>query len=127
MKLGLMDSKKIDVAGKKIAPRDVLERLLEKNLPPSGKDVSLVRTTIEGWKGTEPRNIEYEIIDYHDDATGLTSMMRMTSFPAAVTAMMSADGRITERGVLTPERCIPPALFIEALRSRGIDIKHKVN
>ncbi len=127
MKLGLMDSSEIDVAGKKIAPRDVLERLLEKNLPPSGKDVSLVRTTIEGWKGTEPRNIEYEIIDYHDDATGLTSMMRMTSFPAAVTAMMSADGRITERGVLTPERCIPPALFIEALRSRGIDIKHKVN
>ncbi|MHA2024885.1 MAG: saccharopine dehydrogenase C-terminal domain-containing protein [Candidatus Thorarchaeota archaeon] len=127
MKLGLMDSNKIDVAGKKIAPRDVLERLLEKNLPPSGKDVSLVRTTIEGWKGTEPRIIEYEIIDYHDDATGLTSMMRMTSFPAAVTAMMSADGRITERGVLTPERCIPPGPFIEALRARGIEIKYTVN
>ncbi|MGY5863992.1 MAG: saccharopine dehydrogenase C-terminal domain-containing protein [Candidatus Thorarchaeota archaeon] len=127
MKLGLMDSNKIDVAGKKIAPRDVLEKLLEKNLPPSGKDVSLVRTTIEGWKGTEPRIIEYEIIDYHDDATGLTSMMRMTSFPAAVTAMMSADGRITERGVLTPERCIPPGPFIEALRARGIEIKHTVN
>lgn len=126
MKLGLMDSNEIDVEGKKIAPRDVLERLLEKNLPPSGKDVTLVRTMIEGWKGTESRTIEYEIIDYHDDATGLTSMMRMTSFPAAVTAMMMADGRITERGVLTPERCIPPDLFIEELRARGIDIKHRV-
>jgi len=126
MKLGLMDSNEIDVEGKKIAPRNVLEKLLEKNLPPSGKDVTLVRTMIEGWKGTESRTVEYEIIDYHDDATGLTSMMRMTSFPAAVTAMMMADGRITEKGVLTPERCIPPDLFIEELRARGIDIKHRV-
>jgi len=81
---------------------------------------------VEGWKGTESRNIEYEIIDYFDETTGLTSMMRTTSFPAAVTAMMMADGRIGERGVLTPERCIPPELFIKELRTRGIDIKHRV-
>jgi lysine 6-dehydrogenase len=126
MKLGLMDSDELDVDGKKVSPRRVFETLLEKNLPPSGKDVTLLRVMIEGWKGTESRNIEYEVIDYFDDATGLTSMMRTTSFPAAVTALMMADGRITERGVLTPERCIPPKPFIEALRARGIDIKHRV-
>jgi lysine 6-dehydrogenase len=126
MKLGFMDGEELDVDGKKIAPRRVLESLLEKNLPPSGKDVTLLRVIVEGWKGTESRNIEYEVIDYFDDATGLTSMMRTTSFPASVTAMMMADGRITERGVLTPERCIPPDLFIEELRNRGIDIKHRV-
>lgn len=126
MKLGFMDCEELDVDGKKIAPRRVLESLLEKNLPPSGKDVTLLRVMVEGWKGTESRNIEYEVIDYFDDATGLTSMMRTTSFPASVTAMMMADGRITERGVLTPERCIPPDLFIEELRNRGIDIKHRV-
>ncbi len=126
MKLGLMQSDELDVDGKKIAPRRVLEKLLEKNLPPSGKDVTLLRVMVDGWKGTEPRNIEYEVIDYFDDATGLTSMMRTTSFPASVTAMMMADGRISKRGVLTPERCIPPDLFIEELRARGIDIKHRV-
>ena len=126
LKLGLMDSKEMDIEGKKIAPRKVLESLLEKNLPPSGKDVTLLRVMVEGWKGTESRNIEYEVIDYFDDATGLTSMMRTTSFPASVTAMMMADGRITERGVLTPERCIPPDLFIEELRARGIDIQHRI-
>lgn len=126
MKLGLMDSEELEIGGMKIAPRRVLESLLEKNLPPSGKDVTLLRVMVEGWKGTEARNIEYEVIDYFDDATGLTSMMRTTSFPASVTAMMMADGRITERGVLTPERCIPPAIFIEELRARGIDIKHRV-
>lgn len=126
LKLGLMDSEEMDIEGKKIAPRKVLESLLEKNLPPSGKDVTLLRVMVEGWKGTESRNIEYEVIDYFDDATGLTSMMRTTSFPASVTAMMMADGRITERGVLTPERCIPPDLFIEELRARGIDIQHRI-
>jgi lysine 6-dehydrogenase len=126
MKLGLMDSNEIEVEGKKIAPRKVLESLLENNLPPSGKDVTLLRVMVEGWKGTESRNIEYELIDYFDDTTGLTSMMRTTSFPAAVTAMMMADGRITDRGVLTPERCIPPKPFIEELQARGLDIKHRV-
>lgn len=126
MKLGLMSSDLIDVEGKKVRPRKMLETLLEKNLPPAGKDVTLIRIVVEGWKGTESRNIEYEVIDYFDETTGLTSMMRTTSFPAAVTAMMMADGRISERGVLTPERCIPPELFIKELRSRGIDIKHRI-
>ncbi|MFW9892870.1 MAG: saccharopine dehydrogenase family protein [Candidatus Thorarchaeota archaeon] len=126
MKLGLMDSEEIDARGVKIAPRQVLESLLEKNLPPSGKDVTLLRVTVEGWKGTEARIVEYETIDYFDEETGLTAMMRTTSFPAAITAMMMADGRISDRGVLTPERCIPPAPFIEELRARGIEIKHRV-
>ncbi|MGY5859985.1 MAG: saccharopine dehydrogenase C-terminal domain-containing protein [Candidatus Thorarchaeota archaeon] len=127
MKLGLMGSEEIDVDGNKIKPRRVLEKLLENNLPPSGKDATLIRTTVEGWKGTESRIVEYEVVDLFDEATGLTSMMRTTAFPAAVTALMMADGRITERGVLTPERCIPPEEFIEALKSRGIDIKQKIN
>lgn len=29
---------------------------------------------------------------------------------------MMVDGRITERGVLTPKCCIPPGRFIEELR-----------
>ena len=126
LKLGLMGSDEIDVDGKKIAPRKVLEACLENNLPPTGKDATLIRTTIEGWKGTESRIVEYQIVDLFDDETGLTSMMRTTSFPAALTALMMADGRITERGVLTPERCIPPEPFIEGLRERGIDIQQKI-
>lgn len=126
MKLGMMDGKPIEVDGMKVNPRRVLERLLETNLPPSGKDVTLIRTTIEGWKGTESRKVEYEVIDLYDEMTGLTSMMRTTSFPAAVTAMMMADGRIKDRGVLTPERCIPPDIFIKELRERGINIKQRI-
>jgi len=123
MKLGLMDSEEQDFDGIKIAPRKVLERLLERNLPTSGKDVTLVRVSVSGWKGTESRQIVYEMIDYFDVDSGLTSMMRTTSFPASVTAIMMADGTITERGVLPPERSIPPEPFIEALQERGLKIE----
>ncbi len=125
MKLGLMDNKEQDFNGVKIAPRTVLERLLERNLPTSGKDATLVRVSVSGWKGTESRQIIYEMIDYFDDDSGLTSMMRTTSFPASVTAIMMADGTITERGVLPPERSIPPEPFIEALQERGLKIEHR--
>ncbi|MFX1330841.1 MAG: saccharopine dehydrogenase family protein [Promethearchaeota archaeon] len=125
-RLGLMDSSEIEIDGVNVAPRRVLERLLEENLPPTGKDVTLVRCTIEGWEGKEPRTIQYQLIDYFDDLTKLTSMMRTTSFPAAAVAVMCADGTITERGVLAPEVAIPPQVFIEEMRNRGIDIEESV-
>ncbi|NHJ14551.1 MAG: saccharopine dehydrogenase [Candidatus Thorarchaeota archaeon] len=126
MKLGLMDSTQLEFDGVKIAPRRVLERLLEKNLPPSEKDVTLIRITIDGWKGTESRTVQYEAIDYFDEATGLTSMMRTTAFPATAAVTMMVDGTISDRGVLPPEVAIPPEQFIEEMRMRGINIKHRV-
>ncbi|NWF95222.1 MAG: saccharopine dehydrogenase NADP-binding domain-containing protein [Candidatus Thorarchaeota archaeon] len=126
MKLGFMDSTEQDFDGVKVAPRRILERLLERNLPATGKDVTLIRVIVQGWKGTESRNIEMEVIDYFDDTTGLTSMMRTTSFSQAIATAMTADGTIKERGVLPPELSIPPDSFIEELRRRGIDIKKRV-
>jgi lysine 6-dehydrogenase len=126
MKLGLMDSEEMEINGVKIAPRRVLEKLLEEKLPETGKDVTLLRISIEGWKGTESRIVEYELIDYFDIETGLTSMMRTTAFPASVTTMMMADGTIPEHGVLPPEVAIPPDEFIQEMQNRGIDIQKRV-
>lgn len=126
MRLGLMDSEEKEFDGVYVAPRRVLERLLEQNLPPSEKDVTLIRITVEGWKGTESRTVEYEAIDYFDESTGLTSMMRTTAFPATIAATMMVDGTITERGVLPPEVAVPPEKFIEEMRKRGIPIEHRV-
>ncbi len=126
MKLGLMDSEEQDFDGVRIAPRRVLERLLERNLPPSGKDVTLLRVTVEGWKGTESRRVEFEMIDYYDEKTGLTSMMRTTSFPAAIAAVMLADGTISQRGVLPPEVSIPPEPFLRELAERGVHVEKRV-
>lgn len=126
MKLGLMDSEEQDFDGVWIAPRKVLERLLERNLPESGKDLTVVRVTVEGWKGTEARTVEFDLIDYYDEKNGITSMMRTTAFSATTAAVMIGDGTITERGVVPPERSIPPEPFIKTLREKGLDIQQKI-
>jgi lysine 6-dehydrogenase len=124
-KIGLMDSEEQDFDGLKIAPRTVLEHLLENNLPESGKDATLIRIIVEGWKGTESRKVEYEVIDYYNEKTGLTSMMRTTSFTVSITSVMCANGTIKDHGVLPPERCIPPDLFIQEMKKRGVEIRHR--
>ncbi len=127
MKLGLMNNDEQDFNGVKIAPRKVLERLLERNLPKSEKDVTLVRVQIEGWKGTESRVIEYEMIDYFDEKSGLTSMMRTTAFPATVASIMSIKGEVEGSGVLPPERSLPPEKFIEELKQRTLPVVERVS
>jgi len=110
----------------KVAPRNVLERLLERNLPPTGKDATLIRVTVEGEKDGASKTVEYQVVDLFDEESNLTSMMRTTAFPATAVATMSASGTISERGVLPPELAVPPLVFIEEMRKRGITIQERV-
>jgi saccharopine dehydrogenase-like NADP-dependent oxidoreductase len=49
-------------------------------------------------------------------------MMRTTSFPASIVALMMARGHTTEKGALPQERCIPPEPFMAELRRRNINV-----
>ena len=50
----------------------------------------------------------------------LSAVARDTGFPPAIVARMILDGRIRERGVLPPERCVPVRPFLDALAERGM-------
>ncbi|MFO7837644.1 MAG: saccharopine dehydrogenase C-terminal domain-containing protein [Candidatus Thorarchaeota archaeon] len=126
LQLGLMNSEEITVETTKIAPRKLLEKLLKENLPEVKEDVTLLRVKISGWKGTESRSIEYELIDHYDEETGLTSMARTTAFSASAVATMICNGSIEERGVLPPELAVPSESFITEMRKRGIGIKKRI-
>jgi saccharopine dehydrogenase-like NADP-dependent oxidoreductase len=60
------------------------------------------------------------MIDHEDKENNLTSMMRTTAFPAAITLEMLVDGRIKDRGVLCQEISIPTDNYMEELKKRGI-------
>ncbi|MFX0044377.1 MAG: saccharopine dehydrogenase family protein [Candidatus Hermodarchaeota archaeon] len=126
LKLGLMNGEKQDFDGVKVAPRRVLEKLLERNLPPTGKDATLIRVTVEGKRDGAPKTVEYQVIDLFDEASNLTSMMRTTAFPASAVATMSVSGTISKRGVLPPEVAVPPLVFMEEMRKRGIAIEESM-
>uniref|UniRef100_A0A7V3PSN0 Saccharopine dehydrogenase n=1 Tax=candidate division WOR-3 bacterium TaxID=2052148 RepID=A0A7V3PSN0_UNCW3 len=99
-------------------PRAELACALEKVLGFENDDVVLLRIDISGTKDGIRRNIRYQLIDYADKKTGLTSMMRTTGFSAAIVALMLARREIKITGVRTGEQAVPGRRFISELRRR---------
>ena len=66
---------------------------------------------------------QYDMIDYYDEATGLTAMMRTTAFPAAESALLLARKKIRPKGVLAAEQVLDGEAYIRALRGRGMAIR----
>src|SRR5438132_8646649 len=121
--LGLCSSEAVSVDGIRVAPRQLLADLLVRNLPADEPDVVLVRVEFVGGG----RRLRYDIIDRFDAATGLSAMMRTTSFPASIVALMMARGEIERKGALPQERCVPPQPFMRELAARKIDVKESWN
>jgi lysine 6-dehydrogenase len=122
LEIGLASRQEIEIEGQKVQPRAVLRSVLEKSLSLGDLDMVLVRLTFEGKKDGQDKTVVYEIVDRQDTKTGLTAMMRTTSFPAAIIAWMAADGQITERGCKSQEIAVKPSLFLPQLKKRHINL-----
>ena len=124
--LGLATSEPMMVGGSVKTNREFFADLLRKKLDYGDKDVVLARATITGRRGNAEKSLRYEFIDYYDDATSITAMMRTTSFPTSVIAQMLARGVITRRGVMPPELCVPGEQMISELGKRNIKITKRI-
>jgi lysine 6-dehydrogenase len=120
--LGLAGSEEIEVEGKSVRPRRVLGEMLLRHLPADEPDVVLIRVEFRGTSGGTERRLRYDIIDRFDERTGLSAMMRTTSFPASIIAQMMARGDIKEKGAIPQERSVPPDAFVAELAKRNIQI-----
>jgi lysine 6-dehydrogenase len=123
--LGFRDNKQITINNCSVSPRKVLEQMLLSHLPTKDvKDVTLARVEIIGrTESNKIKKISYQIIDYFDPKTQLTSMMRMTAYPISIIAQLLANETITKRGVITQEFNVPSQIMIKELQDRGINIK----
>ncbi|MEA2030016.1 MAG: saccharopine dehydrogenase C-terminal domain-containing protein [candidate division Zixibacteria bacterium] len=122
LEIGLASYKKVQVDGVEVAPRSVFKEVLNRNLSFDEPDMTLVRLIFKGQKDKTNRTITYEIVDRQNSKTGLTSMMRMTAFPAAIVTWMAASGKITARGCKPQEAIIDTAVFIQQLKKRHINL-----
>lgn len=123
--LGLCSSEELVVDYQKVTPRKLFGELLQKHLPADGPDYVLVRlefTGIPKGEAQKPRTIRYDIIDKQDETTGLSAMMRTTSFPASIIAQMMAKGDVLTRGATPQEKAIDPGKFVAELSRRSINI-----
>ena len=121
--LGLTDDRPLAIPGGEVSPRQMLANRLKNALEMPGPDAVLVLVVAEGWDAAgEPQRLAVRIIDRHDDATGLSAMMRMTGFPAAIIARMLASGTLDAVGACCQELIVPGQDMAAELRRRGIDL-----
>ena len=122
--LGLLDLSPVDVKGIKVVPRDVfIAAVTPKLTRPRGRDLVALRVTVEGTKDGRACKLGWELIDYYDEARGISAMMRTTGYSLSITGQMQVRGEISPPGVHTPDECVPAERYIAELEKRGIRIR----
>jgi lysine 6-dehydrogenase len=120
--LGLCSSEELTVDFVKVKPRKVLAELLTRHLPADEADYVLVRVEFVGKKSGQTKHLRFDIVDKQDEQSGLSSMMRMTAFPASIIAQMMAKGDVLSRGATPQEIAIDSDKFVAELAKRNINI-----
>ena len=122
--LGLTGSEPVEVAGAWVKPRDLLAQRLTAVVPDEGDDVVLLLAEAEGFDAAgKAIRRSIRIVDRNDPATGLSAMMRMTGFPAAIIARLLATGAVDAPGARPQETIIPADVMLEELSRRGVRIQ----
>lgn len=119
--LGLLDLRPVAVKGGKVVPRDVFIAVVSPKLTkPEGRDLVALRIEVTGKNGSRAA---WQLIDRYDPDHGISAMMRTTGYSLAITGLMQVDGRITARGVATPDDAVPYGAYVAELAKRGVEIK----
>ena len=77
-------------------------------------------------RGRHDRRAAWQLLDYYDEARGVSAMMRTTGYSLAVTGLMQVEGRIAVQGVRTPDEAVPFAHYLAELGKRGVEIRELV-
>ena len=124
--LGLADAR----PGRRgIAPRDVLLDCFRRLPPPPEvvDDRDTLAVVVEGEDDRGPVTVRYDLTARAQRRPPLSAVARDTGFAPAIVARMILDGRIAERGVLPPERCVPAAGLLSALAARGMRARRRIS
>jgi lysine 6-dehydrogenase len=122
--LGLLDLAPIEVKGQSVVPRDFFIAAVRPKLyKPQGRDLVALQVQVTGLKGGKPAQVGFRLIDRYDAEHGISAMMRTTGYSLSITGQMQADGRVTAKGVLTPDEAIPFQPYVAELAKRGVRIE----
>jgi lysine 6-dehydrogenase len=126
--LGLLEDNTININNADISPRAFLTHWLTPRLQfkETQRDLALLRVETWGLKKGKKAKITYDLFDYRDFETGLFAMNRTVGFTSSIGALMILEGKITQPGVLSPVKHVPPKEFIEEIKKRGMEIVHRI-
>jgi len=119
--LGLIDLKPVNVKGSDVVPRDVFIAAASPKLTkPEGRDLVALRVEVTGRGG---KRVAWQLVDYFDQARHISAMERTTGYSLAITGLMLLDGRISVKGVHTPDEAVPFDEYVAELARRGVEIR----
>jgi len=119
--LGLLSLDPVKMKGMEIVPRDAFIAAVSPQLSkPNGRDLVALRVEVQGRDG---RRVAWQLLDYFDEATGISAMMRTTGYSLAITGVMQVDGRVSSAGVYTPDEAVPFQAYVDELKRRGVEIR----
>lgn len=119
--MGLLGLDPVVVKGTAVVPRDAFIAAVSPRLTkPNGRDLVALRVEVKGRNG---RRVAWQLLDYYDQAAGISAMMRTTGYSLAITGVMQVDGRVSAAGVYTPDEAVPFEPYLEELRKRGVEIR----
>jgi len=119
--MGLLSLEPVNMKGTEIVPRDAFIAAVSPQLTkPNGRDLVALRVEVVGKSG---RRAAWQLLDYFDEATGISAMMRTTGYSLAITGVMQVDGRVTSSGVFTPDEAVPFQAYVDELKRRGVEIR----
>jgi len=124
---GLLSREPIEFKGQKIVPFEVFSKIIypKVRLEEGEKDITVLRVVIEGVKDGCETRYTFEMVDFYDDARGVTSMAKTTSYTAAIVARMLGRGDILKKGLVPPVRVVRGSLFrrlLKELAERGVRV-----
>jgi len=126
--LGMFSLKPIDVYGKQVAPKALLDALLYPHvkLEEGEIDITCFRVEAIGEKKGKTRKFKIEMVDWYDEELGFTSMARTTAMTGAIVARMIARGDLKAQGFLTPEKIVVGKAFdilVDELAAAGMKLE----
>jgi saccharopine dehydrogenase-like NADP-dependent oxidoreductase len=118
----LLDDEPVMLEGTAVDRKRFLAACMEPHLQlgPQERDVTILRVEVVGVKNGEKTNGVYQLIDYRDLETGLTSMSRTVGYTASIGAILLGTGQLSQRGLLSPVSDVPYEVVMEELANRGI-------
>jgi lysine 6-dehydrogenase len=112
------------VKGVPVIPRELFIKVVGPRLTkPKGRDLVALRVTVEGTKAGKSAKKNFELLDYFDEARGISSMMRTTGYSLSITGQLQARKEVGAPGVWTPDECVPAERYIAELGKRGVMIR----
>jgi lysine 6-dehydrogenase len=126
--LGLLELEPVSVGKVEVVPRQLFIAVAEPRLRrPDAGDLVALRVEVEGTARGARRRIVYDLVDFRDEASGLTAMERTTGFSLSITGLLQARGLMPGAGVATPDACVPADAYVEELARRGVRIGRTVH